>query len=844
MQSRCVSYTESVSYWPFQEIVRQMIGIEEQENEEAGWQKLRSVLEESAGLSDIGAVLPYMAAFLGLSGDRWQQERLRHLDAEALQRRTFIAISILLESFARAKLQPIVLVLEDIHWIDQASTSLIEYLLPLIERVPLLLVLVYRPERQRRCWQIHQRIQAEYAKCSRVVWLEPLDQADSQALLDNLVPLERWPAEVRSQILERAEGNPLYLEEILRSLIDRQILVQGREGEWQIEDAIDDPGVPDTLQGVIMGRLDRLSESTRWAVQVAAVIGRAFSFDLLANILEVDGEQLNVDLTVLRQHRIIYHSQRVKRQVYAFRHVMVQEACYSSLTVGTRRLYHRRIAAYLAQRHAAGQGELERSYPFIAYHAFAGQDWRLAFEYQFLSGKHAQELFANELAIEHLHKALHSARHLSAQETDERRLEAVVSLGELLTTTGEYDQALDQLLQAREMAAERGYNQRVARACRWLARLHELRSEYMEAVAWIQQGLVALDGAETVEMMQLLLIAGLINTRLGNYESASNQCEICLRVAEELGEIAVLARSYTLLGHLGRLQGNTLMAVWYFQRGLDLYEIAGDINGQAIAHDLIATALFHTGQWQEAERHYRQARELCVLIGNKYSMALADNNLGGIALNQGQLDKALTLYRRALRSLERIGESLYVQGALHVNLGHTFIRRGEAAAAQEHLQIAGRYFEQAQARDWLPEMHRHCAEAALLQGDIDMAHAQAERALETARDLSMRNEEGNSLRVLADVAVAQGHVNRAAQLLQESASILDQAQDEYEWARSVLAQADLALASGQGKRCQEMLDRVEPVFRRLGARLDIAQAEALRARLAAGRHRQTDMDLK
>jgi tetratricopeptide (TPR) repeat protein len=256
------------------------------------------------------------------------------------------------------------------------------------------------------------------------------------------------------------------------------------------------------------------------------------------------------------------------------------------------------------------------------------------------------------------------------------------------------------------------------------------------------------------------------------------------------------------------------------------------------------------GQWQEAERQYRQAREMCDLIGNKYSMALADNNLGGIALNQGRLDEALTLYRRALRSLERMGESLYVQGALHVNLGHTFIRRGEPEAAQEHLQMAERFFEQTQARDWLPEMYRHSAEVALLLGDLDKASAQATRALDTARELSMRNEEGNSLRVLADVAIAQDRVDRAARLLEKSVSILHEAQDEYEWARSVLAQAQLALARGAKAACAEMLERIEAVFGRLGARLEMDQCDALRERLKlppeawqAWGHRQTDTNL-
>jgi tetratricopeptide (TPR) repeat protein len=404
-------------------------------------------------------------------------------------------------------------------------------------------------------------------------------------------------------------------------------------------------------------------------------------------------------------------------------------------------------------------------------------------------------------------------------------------LGELLTTTGQYEEASECLALARDLAIEQGDKEREARACRWIARLLELRSEYATAAEWIQRGLIALEGKESVELTQLLLTAGLINTRLGNYDSALDQCELSLRIAEKLGEISVLARGYTLLGHLSRLRGASATAIGYFERGLDLYELAGDINGQAIAHDLIASADFYIGRWQEAEREYRRAGEIFDLIGNKYSRALVDNNLGGIALNQGRLDEALAFYQRALVSLEQIGESLYVQGALHVNLGHTFTRHGDSEAAFEHLSIAEKYFEQAQARDWLPEMYRHFAEAALLSGDLDDADLYGKRALALAREMSMRNEEGNSLRVLAETAIVRKQFDQAETDLAKSVSILEVARDEYEWARSLLSLARLKHIRDQTTECTEALDRCQPIFERLGARLETATIHTLRQRV-------------
>lgn len=843
IEGRCLSYTESVSYWPLQELVRQIVGLSAQDRGAAGWDKLLQVLEEAPSLLDIGAVLPYVAEFCGLPLESGYEERMRYLDAEALQRRTFIAISILLEAFARTSPAPLVLVLEDIHWMDQASLVMLEYLLPLVDRVPLMWILLYRPDRTRRYWQVHERIKQEFAHCATVVELQPLPLAESQQLLRNLVHIERWPARMEDTLLQRAEGNPLFLEEVLRSLIDSQALVKDADGQWQVGEAAQELSVPDTLQGVIMTRLDRLDESSRWTAQVAAVIGRTFAFDVLLHILAAAQEegspapevavteaQLIENLAQLQAHEIVHQSQQEQApySTYTFNHPLVQDVCYLSLLTHVRHEYHRRVARYLLAVESAAPDGVERWYPFIAYHAFAGQDWPRALQYQRLAGERAQKLFANETAIDHFRKVLRSAEHLPDDETVRPRLAALLGLGELLTMTGEYEEAEQCLVLARTLAVQLGSREMEAHAYRWLARQYELRSDYPSAVGWIQAGLVALAGRETVETTQLLLIAGLINTRLGNYESALDQCEISLRIAEKLGEAGVLARSYTLLGHLNRLRGINTMAVWYFARGLDLYEIVGDVNGQGIAHDLIATAQFHMGLWDEAERHYLQAREIFDLIGNKYSLALADNNLGGIALNQGRLDEALAFYRRALRALEQMGESLYVQGALYVNLGHTFLRMGELQAANDHLATARRHLEAAHARDWMPELHRHMAEAALLADDLDQAHEHVQRALHLARELEMRNEQGNSLRVLTQVLMARGEFETAGTHLEQSRAILEEAKDEYEWARTMLVLAQLHCRQGEAEACAAALDRCAPVLERLGARLEMQEIAALR----------------
>jgi tetratricopeptide (TPR) repeat protein len=274
--------------------------------------------------------------------------------------------------------------------------------------------------------------------------------------------------------------------------------------------------------------------------------------------------------------------------------------------------------------------------------------------------------------------------------------------------------------------------------------------------------------------------------------------------------------------------GNSIQAIDHFQQAFELCQRAGDISYQALARNHIANAHFYMGQWREAERHYRQARQIFDQIGDVYNRAFADNNLGGIACNQGRLDEALAFYQEGLRSVEQIGGSLWVLGGFHNNLGMTFIRRGEVDAAYEHLRTSQDYFEQAQARDWLPELYYHFAEAGLLAGDLAKAQAQGEQALSLARELSMRREEGCALRVLGEIATARGQFDKAEGYLDESLSILKSVGDEYEWARSQLCLARLYTCLEREEESQSALERCSEVFQRLGADLDLETACSLR----------------
>jgi class 3 adenylate cyclase/tetratricopeptide (TPR) repeat protein len=826
IQVSCPSYSETSPYFPFRQILAQIFGLLADDDDSAAWSKLHQEGARWFAPEMRAEVLPYLGQLLGLPLGE-MAERVRHLDAEALQRRIFLAVRQVFAAYAAPEAPTLIVVMDDIHWIDQASQALLEFLLPLSDRLPLMWVLLYRPERTDASWQVHERIMREFAHCATWIALEPLTAESSLALLGNLVQESGWPFEIQAALIQRTEGNPLYMEEVLRAWMNGGALRQTGDGSWQLGQEADVAQVPDTLQGVMMSRLDRLDEPSRRSAQIASVVGRSVPFDVLMNVVPINSLNIGECLTHLQQLEVLLEEMRHPELVYSFRHGMMHQVCYGSLLMSARRAYHRKIAEYIENERLFGWHEAENQYTLIAYHAFAGQDWRRALRYQRLAGEQSQRAFANQEAIQHFQAALDSADHLPPDETQTSRLQIHAALGELLTTTGQYDQAEQHLRVALEIARACSDCQIETRACRWLARAYELRGDYSAAMEWITCGLAAASDETGIEITQLRLIAGLIHSRQGNLEQALTECQAALVTAEAHGELAALARAHLLRTQIDLQRGESRTAIANAQRALALYVEAGDLGGQATAHNQIANAYFNTGQWTDADHAYRQALTTFEQLGDVYNQAFANNNLGEIALNQGRYEDALAFYQAALQGVQRIGGSTYVLGVLHNNLGAAYIRLNKLEQAYAELDVSRSAFEQAQSRDILPELHRHLAEAAWAAHNSVKAEALAQRSLALARELEMQNEAAITLRLLGEISLAQNQTEVAKECIFESLRILDELGEEYQAARTRLALAHWLIVAGQIDAARQELTACQVIFTRLDAAPDSQAAQAL-----------------
>ncbi|MCA9970512.1 MAG: tetratricopeptide repeat protein [Anaerolineales bacterium] len=837
----CQSINQNAAYTPWQEMLNDLLNLQEGSEEESVAQ-LRQFFQ--AQHPDWLLRLPLLGDVLNLPIP--DNPTTAALDTNLRQQALFSLLVEMFQTWAQA--QPLLLILNNVHWTDEASLALAQTVARQVApTAPLLLLLLYRPPDVGEGSPLAELTGLAHTLTWR---LREMPDADMEALMTRR--LGAPPATLLLHVVQRvARGNPYFVGELLDAMRAGSQLVQAETGRWQVAGELLQAlrradfvvqvegswqlrpdadlstvkmGLPDSIHGLILSRLDRLPEVHKLTLKVSSVIGYTFNLSLLAGSHPEDKglPELEDEVAYMDAEQVL-REEEPERKDYAFRHHTTQEVAYETLLFMQRQ-----------QLHAAVAGALVRLYPEatvqIAHHAYLGQLWPLALQHNLLAGEQARQLHAVQQSIDAFQKALDSARQLPEAETAVPRKQIHLALGELYVSTGQYTAAYDNLQMALQLARAQADRHAEARACRWHGRAFEQQAAYGDALDWLDQGFAALQGTASVEEAELSLIAGLIHLRQGNYDQTQALCQRSLQVGQTLNDAAIRARTYNLMG-ISDLRHSSAVAIERFTQSLALYEELGDVYGQATSHNLIANGYFAQGEWTRSDFHYRHSLDLFTQIGYVYNQVLGNNNLGGIALKQGRLDAALGYYQRAIRLLERTSGSLWVFGALHLNMGNTLLQRGELETAAAELQQSLTYLEQAQVRDLLPELYGLFAELNLRQETLSAATEFAQQSIALARELNMPREEGHNLRISGEIARAQGQLAQAETLLQESYRVLDAAGDEYERAKAGLALADLYAVVDRPAEALQSLAAAQVVFERLDATPDVVKAAALRRML-------------
>jgi len=421
MRGSCRSYQQSWPYSMWLDFLQRWLSMEPEEPGEKVLIRLRQQCEGFWG-SEFESYYPFLAALLSLPLEKNYQARLNQLDAANLQQQLFQAVRGLVEAMARRG--PLVLSFLDMQWVDASSLELLNYCLPLSDSEAIILMAVFRAERNSPVWDFRHHVETEYPHRLTAIDLPPLTQAECNEMIDLSLGPDSLSSETRSLVIERSEGNPYYLQEILHNLIDQKVLVQEpSRGSWSETRVISTLDLPSSLQSLLLARIDQLSANERHVLQVAAVIGSTFWYNMLENLLgDNHNDHLKDYLTSLQRDQLIQERRRVPTlgMEYAFNSPLVREVAYESLLNTQRVAYHRKIAE---QFETAINDEDRKQYEvLIAYHFGRAGIREKELEYTLRAGQQALNVNANYEAFGYFTRAIELLDELESETSDPTRL--------------------------------------------------------------------------------------------------------------------------------------------------------------------------------------------------------------------------------------------------------------------------------------------------------------------------------------------------------------------------------------------------------------------------------------
>src|SRR5438445_1229729 len=517
LEGQCVSFGQAVPFLPLIDQLRENFRIEEFDGEPEIIAKVEHGMRRMGGLEPH---IPYVRYMLSVdAGVRGYGAT----DPFARRRKDFDAIRAL--SLRGARLRPLVLVFEDLHWVDSSTEEYLASIMDSIASVPLLLVLTYRvgynPPFGTRSFHTS-------------LALHTLSEAEALAMAGRVLGTERLPDELRAALMQKAEGVPLFIEEVTKTLLDLGVL-RKETGGYRIVGHIGGVSVPDTIQDIIMARLDRLGDDGKRMVQLASVIGRQFLVRLLQRVGGLQ-DRLEGLLLELKKLEIVYELRLLDEPAYIFKHAVIQDVAYNSLLKERRKELHRAVGYAIEELYA---DRLAEHYEELAHHFYQGEDWPKAFGYLVSSGDRAKDAYANQAALDVYGRALEVGSHAASRVTSRQLMEIHRRRSQV-----------------------------------WL-----LLTWYSEAIADLEEMLV-LARASRDRLGEGEALAELAHSHWATFSSdhmprARDCAEAALTIARETGDQRVLAKSLGYLGLLDQVGGDLEEADRKLEESLRLAEAGG-----------------------------------------------------------------------------------------------------------------------------------------------------------------------------------------------------------------------------------------------------------------------------
>jgi len=759
----CMQYGGNINFLPVMDLVKAAFGIKQDMDEtDVG----RRIDKKATG--QLAPMIPFYRSLLSFKVD---DPKFASLPPEGRKFGTFEAVKDLLIRLSEEK--PLVVFVEDVHWIDKISEEFFTFFSRCISEHPIMLLSAYRPEGAPP-WAQGMHYQR--------LWLETLNPQFSIHLVHNVLGGLALEPALENRIVEKTKGNPFFVEEIVRELMEREDIIL-QDDRYVSTRPIDQLHIPNSVQAVLAARMDRLSEDLKRTMQVASVIGRDFAFKILNTILEL-GDELRGHLTNLVGLEILYEKALFPELEYIFKHALTQEVAYESLLKQRRQAIHERIAQAIEEIYA---DRLEEHYELLSHHYEGSGKVRKAVHYLLLAGEKSIEKNAVHSASEFFRKAIALSVSDNFQVTPEIEMRMYYGLALAVVSIGGFadEDFLERMKKAIQHSQDLGMTEYERKCYFTLAQNTLAWHNQREAKQIFSDGLVrARSTGDKILESQMMSFSALNTCAFNNikkgYEIAIEAGKIGVEANDPFSTVfARIQRSYSEYW-LGRAEKSVALTN-------DILESAEKMGNLALVSILIGSrccALAEIGHIEQALEDLRRGIELDEKHDTFFKYAMKINTLGYCHAELQQYETALEFNLRA----EKIAREMFHRfpngrlnhGAMiaqaNVNILENLFDQGRIDEAWEQLKA---FEKESRSGDfdflryrWESRMYVLAARILLFRNDLEQAHSVIIKNLQVAKIQGSGKRQGCFLRLLGEVQLKRNEFDPAIENLNKAIDVL------------------------------------------------------------------------
>jgi class 3 adenylate cyclase/tetratricopeptide (TPR) repeat protein len=832
-RAACFEHLQAAPLTPWTEALLGILNVARDDPVERRTARVQDYLE--AHLPDLKEFGPLLNPLLNLALP--QSPMVDALDVQSRREKLFELITGMLTVAAGGAAH--VIVLEDLHWMDDSSIALAGYMAGQTHRTTIMLLLTTRP------MDVPRPLEQAGVQ---LVSLAELTEAESLSMVREALGVKDLPDEVGEAVYAKTKGNPLFLEEVIHSLqtpglLDRILSASSvtRSAELATLE------IPDRVQGLLMSRIDALPADTRAVLKAGSVVGRSFDGGTLEGIEDEALGDVSLDRAfdeLINAALVVPTEGFEEGTSVTFRHALVQDVAYESLPFSRRRDLHGRIARYLEASQASPD------HPLLVHHYRNAGDDEETLVHSVFAARDSGAAGASLEAVDYLELGLTTVRGCTPRAACLRsRIEEL--MGESLEFARPRD-AADAFIRARrrwgslrvrrvseavlrDVAPIEDHPSRESLLC-WKAAMSLARglSEYKRSLRWHDKATVALPPDRTELAARILYGKAAALFRLGRMRESMEAGREAVELAQTVEDPTV--RGFALVGlanaydGLGMLQEGEDCLV----KAVELFEQGNDIVGHALAHSNLGYTRYLSGDFRACLEHSETALSLYARAGSVSGMANMHMNIAGMLGILGEMDRAMEHYQAIACLEEQHPISVYVAGHWRLFLAITLAEEGDLDGSERTLAEAKRILDDLDSAEYNLEISLADVRLGLARRDYRSVEPICRSAVEQARSMGAGESEAEALCVLGLLRLGQDDPSAAVECFEESVTLAGRIGANYERARALAGLAEAKAACLEGDpACEDLLSEAIKTFERMGAARELREALELRERLSS-----------